>query len=415
MQPTRPRELETTDRRADPGSSPPALALGAGITLLGVVRTLGRRHVTTLTLADERSPARSSRWFRPAPGVDAGESGGRTLEDYLAATPLERAVLLPCSDEWSRQVAALDPALARRFPASAASPDLQDTLVDKARFARLLRERGAPHPRTVILSEGAGLEDLEETSLADCFLKPRDSQAFFRRFGVKAFRPGSREALEQRLEELTAEGFGMIVQEYVPGPASNHYFVDGFLDRTGQVRARLVRRRLRMYPTDFGNSSYMRTVPAEEAGSAVETIEGLLTAVGFRGIYSAEFKRDERDGVFRLLEVNARPWWYVEFAARCGVDVVWMAYLDALERPVPNQLEYELDRALVFPRYDLFACIEGLRAGELTWSACLRSWVGGDRPIFSWDDPLPALREALRNTRGSLGRRVRPPRRGNRP
>jgi predicted ATP-grasp superfamily ATP-dependent carboligase len=201
----------------------------------------------------------------------------------------------------------------------------------------------------------------------------------------------------------------------VPGPASNHYFVDGFLDRTGQVRARLVRRRLRMYPTDFGNSSYMRTVPAEEAGTAVETIESLLAAVGFRGIYSAEFKRDERDGVFRLLEVNARPWWYVEFAARCGVDVVWMAYLDALERPVPTQLEYELDRALVFPRYDLFACLEGLRAGELTWGTCVRSWVGGDRPIFSWDDPLPALREAFRNARGSVGRRVRPRHRDVRP
>jgi len=47
-------------------------------------------------------------------------------------------------------------------------------------------------------------------------------------------------------------------------------------------------------------------------------------------VFSAEFKFDERDGLFKILEVNARPWWYVDFAARCGVDVCRMAYRDAL-------------------------------------------------------------------------------------
>ena len=55
----------------------------------------------------------------------------------------------------------------------------------------------------------------------------------------------------------------------------------------------------------------------------------------YRGIFSAEFKRDPRDGLFKLLEVNARPWWFVDFAVRCGVDVCRMAYDDALGREVP--------------------------------------------------------------------------------
>ena len=32
---------------------------------------------------------------------------------------------------------------------------------------------------------------------------------------------------------------------------------------------------------------------------------------------------------FKILEINARPWWYVELASRCGVDVCTMSYRDA--------------------------------------------------------------------------------------
>jgi D-aspartate ligase len=352
---------------------------------------------------------RHSRWFRPAPGPHAPEIGHDSLAAYLDALPLPRAVLMPCSDEWSREVAGLDGKWSERFPASLSSPDTQDALVDKARFAHLLKETGTPHPRTLVLAGPDGSDDLEsidDAFLERAFLKPRDSQAFFRRFGIKAVRPGTPDELRTRLAELVRLGMPMIVQEYVPGPATHHYFVDGFVDRNGRVRARLVRQRLRMYPSDFGNSSYMRTVPVEAAAPAVEAIESLLRGLGFRGIYSAEFKQDARDGVFRLLEVNARPWWYLEFAARSGVDVAWMAYRDALGEPVTDQLEYEIGRTLAFPRYDLFACREGIRAGDASVLGCMRAWATSDRPIFVWDDPLPALHEGLGNSGRWLARRL---------
>lgn len=405
MQPTQPGEHRGL-RSPGSGSPPPVLALGAGITLLGVLRTFGRRHVPALALADDDSLVRHSRWYRRAPR-EAGGLGPRSgLADFLSATSIETAVLVPCSDERSREVAGLDTHLAGRFPASVSSPDVQDQLVDKARFARLLERSGTPHPRTVIVDSPADLERVDAELLERAFLKPRDSQAFFRRFRVKAFLARDVADLRARMDQVAAAGLAVILQEYVPGPASNHYFVDGFLDREGRVRARFVRQRLRMYPPDFGNSSYMRSVPPGEARGAVEAIESLLGGMGFRGVYSAEFKKDERDGVFRLLEVNARPWWYVEFAARCGVDIVWMSYLDALGRPVPERFDYEVGRTLAFPRYDLHACLDGIRAGEVTAGQCLRSWVGSDRPIFVWDDPMPAVREGLRNAGASLGRRL---------
>ena len=108
--------------------------------------------------------------------------------------------------------------------------------------------------------------------------------------------------------------FEAVFQEYVAGPMDAHYFIDGFVDRLGEVKAFFARRRLLMYPVDFGNSTLMVSVPLGEVAPALESLRVLFSDLGYRGIFNAEFKRDERDGLFKLLEVNVRPWWFVE----CG-------------------------------------------------------------------------------------------------
>jgi predicted ATP-grasp superfamily ATP-dependent carboligase len=190
----------------------------------------------------------------------------------------------------------------------------------------------------------------------------------------------------------------MMLQEYIPGPPTNHYFVDGFVDGAGVVRARFVRQRLRMYPPDFGNSTLMVSVPPEQAADALRTLDTLLADLQYRGIFSAEFKRDARDGRFNLIEVNARPWWYVEYAARCGVDVCAMAVQDALGRPVTSIERYTLGRRCAYPSYDWSA----VRAEHLGISTAMRDWIGAVQPVFKWSDPRPSLHEAL----GTLRRRL---------
>ena len=78
-----------------------------------------------------------------------------------------------------------------------------------------------------------------------------------------------------------------------------------------------------------------------------------------RGIFDAEFKYDHRDGQLKILEINARPWWFVEFATRCGVDLCRMAYMDALELPVTPANEYEVGRCCIHMNYDLAAHMAG--------------------------------------------------------
>ena len=384
------------------------LALGSGTTLLGVLRTLSEVNADVIALPDIDRVTRRSRWYRSGPRELSGMKA-EMLAQCLDSLPVP-TVLMPCSDLWARTVAALPAEVRTRYPASVAPLQTLDFLVDKARFGGALDRLGLPHPATRLMKSVQDLGVVSDAVLESSFLKPIHSQQFFARFSVKAFRIADRSDAHDRLAECIDAGFEMMLQEYIPGPPSNHYFIDGFVDRFGVVRALFARQRLRMSPPDFGNSTLMVSVPLSDTDNASAALRTLFADIDYRGIFSAEFKRDPRDGVFNLIEVNARPWWYVEFAARCGVNVCKLAIGDALGEPVETISEYEVGRRCVFPYYDLQAVRAEFSAGRLGLMGWARSWLGAYQPVFRWSDPLPAVGEvaALIGERfGRVGKRRR--------
>jgi predicted ATP-grasp superfamily ATP-dependent carboligase len=384
---------------------PPVIVLGTGVTALGTLRIFGRDGITPIVADSGDALLRSSRWYRKLPpGIEP--LGTRVLADWLAALPIDRAVLLPCSDHRVSQVAALPAALRERFPASVPTPQTLSYFVDKGEFAPLVGAMGVAHPFSKPLADARDLDDVPDAVLADAMLKPRDSQSFIEYFLTKALRVSSRAEAVTQLARVREAGFAVILQEYIPGPPTEHFFIDGFIDRHTTVRAVFVRRRLRMFPLDFGNSTAMVSVEPSAAAQAVAAITSLLQRVGYRGIFSAEFKRDPRDGVFKILEVNTRAWWYVDFAARCGVDVCKMAYQDALNEPVETVEHYDVGRPLVFPYHDYFACKELRREGRLSVRAWIRSWIGAMQPVFQLQDPAPGLLALARTMTGLVRNRV---------
>jgi predicted ATP-grasp superfamily ATP-dependent carboligase len=328
-------------------------------------------------------------------------------------------VLIPCADPWVQAVVRSPDASTERFPASLPPPETVATLVDKGRLALFLEEHSIPHPKTSLVRQPEDLGGLLNAVGAGAFVKPRDSYAFQQRFGVKAFRANDAGEAAIRAREATEAGLDLLIQEYIPGPPTRHCFIDGFVDREGTVRGLFARRRLRMWPPDFGNSSAMVSIDLQNVAQPVDDVRRLLAASRYRGVFSAEFKQDLRDDQFKLLEVNVRPWLYVEFAERAGVNVCEMAYRDALGLPVTSVSSYRVGLLCVYPYYDRLACHDLVRRGQLSRIEWLRSWMGAHQPIFSVSDPLPAavassrdltswLRNRLVRVRGVSGRRFYP-------
>jgi D-aspartate ligase len=384
-----------------PGSRVPALVFGADVTALAVLRALGRDAVPVFVAGSRPKLVTRSRWYRPVPGDALDEtSDGERAARYLEASPFPRAVLFPCSDHWALALASLPDRAAAAYPAVVAPLETLRVLVDKSRFAEATTRLGVPAPRTLPVVGVETLAAIEEAELPNFFLKPSDSQQFAKRFGVKGLQLTGRTRAADLVRQLTGEGFELVLQEYLPGPATDHVFLDGYVDRAGVMRACLARRRMRMFPPHLGNSTLSVTMPLSEAGDAVASLQRLFEGMEFTGLFDAEFKYDARDGRFKILEVNARPWWQLGLSEACGLGLTVMAYRDALGLPLAPAARYPVGHAWVNPVPDLRAWW-GRGAGGHAGGVPVRSWLGGANAVFSWDDPMPAV-EALARVPGGV-------------
>lgn len=375
----------------------PAIVFDAHITALEVMRACGRAGVPVYNAGSNRTTIGRSRWFRPVPGADVPESASPDrVAQFLRALPFDRSVLFPCSDRWALTLAALpSEIITRHTPVTAPLPVVQ-TLVDKEAFAHAAAAHGVPAPR---LLEPRQLPDISDDDLPRFFIKPRDSQMFSDRFGVKAFTLTGRAHTEEMLGRLAAERIEVVLQELIPGPPTDHVFLDGYVDRRRAIRACLARRRLRMYPRPFGNSTLSVTIPMREVAAARASLERLFAGIGFVGLFDAEFAFDARDGLFKIVEVNGRPWWQLALAGASGLDVCGMAYHDALGEPFTVPSEYRIGRTWVHPVPDLSAWWDGVKRGDRTGGFPARAWVTGPNTVCSWDDPWPVLDELGRLAR----------------
>lgn len=366
--------------------------VGRGHTALGVLRSLALAGIPACAACPADDLAARSRWYRPTPGPQPWRGTlGTDGEDFLARMPVEGAVLIPAADDAALWVARLQPRLGNRFPASTSSPGTLEILQDKARFADWLAASDIPHPLSCRLDSAADIDGIPFDRIDKLFLKPVDSQKFSEATGTKGVWIDSREELAT-VWQKHAGRFAFIAQEYVPGSSADHYFVDGFRDRDGCLPGLFARRRRRIHPPGFGNSSYCESVPLEDVQGAVDAVSRLLERLDYRGIFSAEFKRDARDGTFRILEVNTRAWWYVEFAARCGVNVCGMAFRDAQGLPVePPARAYKVGSGCV----NLAGDLKAAWSRESMWRdpphRVIVQWLRAHFLVFRFDDPRPGF------------------------
>ena len=371
----------------------PALVVGRGYTGLGTLRSLALAGIPAYVACPRDDLVTASRWYRPPPGLEDwdGSVDGQSIE-LLRDLQLETAVLIACRDDaalWMSDVAEHE--LASRFRTCSSSRATLELLQDKGRFGQLLRRSGIPHPRTFSIRSRADINKIPFEDLDRVFLKPTDSQRFNQLLGTKGFWAASRGEFHEIWNQIDKQGLSVVAQEYVRGGADDHYFVDGFRDRRGKFTGLFARRRLRIYPPDFGNSSYCLSVPLREVAEAIGHLTWLLSDLDYRGIFSAEFKRDARNGEFRILEVNTRAWWYVEFAARCGVNVCQMAYQDAMHLPVTQSVRnYRLGAGCVNLGADLKSVLSSRTRGPLY--KYLWQWSRAHYHVMLWNDPAPALK-----------------------
>jgi D-aspartate ligase len=328
-------------RPAD-SESPAALIVPDSLTALGLVRSLGPRGVPcTVGTSNALGPARYSRYAHvvACPQPTKGRGFVDALLDIGRSFPVPP--LLFVTDESSLLlVQRAREELAAHFLLTIPSPAQFEQLLSKPRLYEVGAAAGVPVPQTWVLSDRSipsGLEYPLVMKPANRVVRITDYQlrSFWREFGCKALLVANAREATAVSTRARALGFEMLLQEAVPGPV-NELLTAGVFAGSNGSRAVFTARKLAQVPTDFGDGSVVEGVPLPELEPLVSR---LLDYTGFVGLADIEFKRDARDGRIKLLDVNPRPWLWIELASRCGVNLPYLLYREAVGRGAPLQVQ----------------------------------------------------------------------------
>lgn len=311
---------------------PAAIVCNAHITGLAVARSLARRGVPVIGLDREPYGVALASNALVAAGVCSDPISRE--EDFIAdvqaigAQLVRPAVLFGCMDEWVLALSAHRAELDQAFVFPFAEDATVRRILDKSELYREAETAGIPYPRTLdtrLVDDDTVLTELG----APCVLKPAAKRPFYDAFGANLFIPKTPEEYRQR----RAEGapFGMLAQEIIPATGNDYVTVGAALAPGGNVLGTFVGQRLEIYPAGFGTTCLAQALDEPELERHAIAI---LRRLDYHGIAEVEFLRDPRDGVFKVLDINTRPWKWVGLPIASGVDLPWLVYAQATGLPI---------------------------------------------------------------------------------
>jgi len=374
---------------------------------LDIARSLARRGVTVYGIdSDARAVGRHSRACRfvlgPGPGEDEDEYI-RFLVSFAERLDI-RPVLFPLSDLHVRVISAHRDLL-HRYRFVMPEHETVEALLTKDGLSQAAAACGLETPRTLPAGTDDELRVAAENLTFPVILKPTESTYWHSAAITRLLRHGllaarAKVILCHDAEELRrAHGLiapldnRLVAQEVIPGEDGRLVYMSAYLDRQSRPLAVFAGRKLRVVPTGFGSASYVRSQHDPEMR---ELGLRLLQSVGWQGLVGVEFKRDSRDERYKLIEVNARFGMWDGLSTRCGVDLPYIAYQDALGLPVGVAPDYRDGVIWLDWQRDTRAALAYIRRGEMTPWQWVRS-LRGDRmtAVFDGEDWRPGLDYAL--------------------
>ena len=314
--------------------SPPAIVLGGYTAGLGVIRALAVMGVPTVAVWNtDGEIARVS--AHPDVRIKAPDPEGApdAYIDLLLglAEHMGGGLLVPTSDATLEVVARHKEVLERAYHVACVGYEVAERFLDKQRTYDLARSLGIEIPKTIEVESSEELEAARSTLTYPCVVKPREGHLYYRQFGSKMAVARSDDELVRAWRRANDLALKVVVQDFVPGEDSHGANYNAYLSG-GRPAVEFTAQKLRLSPPRIGFPS---VVVSREIPDVIEPGRRLLSGMGFHGYANVEFKRDARDGRYKLMEVNGRHNNSTLLSVRAGINFPWIMYRHLVQGEPP--------------------------------------------------------------------------------
>lgn len=381
------------------GEKKGVVIIGDHVQSLGIIRSLGREKIPVYLLNDKSlCIGRFSKFLKKfflCPSFEDTD----TLVQYLVSLAdrenIRDWMLWPTNDASVYAVSTHKTNLEKYFKIATPSWDVVQYALNKKLTYSVAEKCHIPCPKTAYPENLDAVISLGETIVYPVILKPAVMHHYFKKARKKAIIVHNTEELIENYQSMRSviDPSEIMVQEIIPGrPGFLYSFCSLF--REGNVQARCIAQRRRQKPMDCGKGTTfaqsMDIPELEQYGSV------LLKEIGYYGLSEVEFKKDPRDGRYKLLEINARTWLWHSLAIRCGVNFPFLQYRDIMQGHSDPVLSFRENVKWVHFYTDFAISMNEILHGKMTFGDYLHSLEGEkESGVFSRDDMMPFIMETV--------------------
>ena len=372
-----------------------AIVVGGDHPGLGIARSLGRRGIPVYIVEDQYCVSSFSKYVTKVVRVESILDERKTVDAVLEIGRrygLQNWVLFPTRDEHVAAFSRYRSELVEFFRVTTGDWDSVEWAWDKKKTYELAEKLGIPCPKTFTPKSKDEVSALfPRLPLA---IKPAIKENFFYATGAKAWRADTAQQLTSLYDKASKQIMPeeILIQEIIPGDGNEQYSYCAYV-LEGVPYCVLTARRARQHPREFGRAAtYVETIEAPEIA---EYSERFLKAINYHGVVEIEFKRDPRNGEYKLLDVNARTWGFHTIGFASGIDFPYLVYSDKMGMPI-EPMRAKPGVGWLRMVSDIPTAISDFFHGSLSIGTYLKSLRATRvESVFNWRDPLPSLAEIV--------------------
>ena len=369
----------------------PAIVISTHTMGLGVIRSLGIMGVPIVAVYyDSADMGYLSRYVKEKIRAPHPEKSEERFIELLVelASRYKGGILIPAHDEVITVVSRHKELLEQHYIVACTEWEITERFIDKMYTYKLAEAAGVPAPKMVVASSLDELDRQSHLIQYPCLVKPRQSHLYYDIFRTKMVQVNNYEQMVAVFQQAINSCLEVMIQEFIPGDDSqvvnyNSYFWNG------EPLVEFTAQQIRKAPPEFGAP---RVVMSKVIPEVIEPGRNILRAMGFYGYSCTEFKRDSRDNIYKLMEVNGRHNRSTLLAVACGLNIPWLQYRHLAQGELPSQSSYRTGVYWISLEKDVSYSLRYLRKERYSIVEYLLPYFKPNvLDVLTWKDPIPFL------------------------
>lgn len=282
------------------------IVIGGHVQGLGIIRIFGRNEIPCYLLdSNSINIAKHSKYCSKFYKIDPKQDVISYLIKLNSKYNLKNWLLIPTDDNYVRILSQNKKLLENYYRVSVDDWEVIEKCYNKRITYRITQDLDVDMPKTYFPDN---LEEIKKLNIDfPCIIKPAVMHKLYSQIQQKVLVCKNKGELIANYEKILRyiPPDEVIIQEIIPGESENQYSACFFYNRSEPFVSLLARRK-RQYPIDFGSCTTFAETVVDK--SLIQSAQLILNKIRFWGICEVEFKKDERDGKYKFLEINPRTW-----------------------------------------------------------------------------------------------------------